>query len=353
MSQFFPLTIAAVYPETRDATVLEFDVPDTLASRFAHRQGQHLTLRATIGGQDVRRAYSLCNAVGAPLRVAIKKVEGGVFSGWAQTNLRAGQQIDVMPPSGNFHVPLEAGRARHYAGFASGSGITPMLSILKTTLQEEPASRFTLVYGNRNVGSAMFREELADLKDRHASRLSLIYVFSGEAQEVELCNGRLTHERVQGLLRSWLPVASIDHAFVCGPTGMMDDVCRALEDGGLAKSRIKREYFQPAGAPAAVAHRAAGAADAGRRMTLIVDGATRQVAWTGTAATILDEALAAGIDLRYSCKGGVCATCRCRVIEGAVEMDAQYALDDDELAQGYVLGCRARPSTPNLVLEFD
>ncbi|GAB7537070.1 2Fe-2S iron-sulfur cluster-binding protein [Burkholderia sp. 3C] len=353
MSQFFPLTIAAVRPETRDAAVLEFAVPQELKSQFMHRQGQHLTLRASIDGQEVRRAYSLCNAVGAPLQVAIKKVEGGLFSNWAHGNLRAGQQIEVMPPSGNFFVPLEAGRALHYVGFASGCGITPMLSILETTLREEPESRFTLVYGNRNIAAMMFREVLSDLKDRYPSRFSLIYVFSGETQEVELCNGRLTYPCAQGLLGSWLPAASIDHAFVCGPMQMMEDVCRALEEAGVAKSRIRREFFKPATEPVARAQRAAVADGAGKRITLIVDGATRQIEWTGAADTILDEALAAGIDIRYSCKGGVCATCRCRVVEGRAEMTTQYALDDQELADGYVLGCCARPLTPNLVLEFD
>lgn len=352
MSQFFPLTIAAVRTEAGSAAVLDLAVPEAMKPRFAHKQGQHLTLRAWIDGREVCRSYSLCNAVGAPLlRIAVKRVEGGVFSNWAAGNLRVGQQIDAMPPAGRFYVSTDESQSRHYAGFASGSGITPILSLMATALEQEPSSRFTLVYANRDVASMMFRESLADLKDRYPQRVSLIYLFSREEQEVDLCNGRLDQARCDALLKRWLPAASIDYAFVCGQEEMMNGVRRALEAAGVPAERIRHEHFGPVSASPARAPLVASSV--AKTITLKVDGVTRRIGWREGTESILDEALAAGIDLRYSCKGGVCGTCRCKVIDGEVVMDEQYALDDDELRDGYVLSCRSRPASTALLLEFE
>ncbi|WP_105530609.1 2Fe-2S iron-sulfur cluster-binding protein [Solimicrobium silvestre] len=359
MPQFFPLTISHVQHEPGDALVLTLAVPADLREHFTYIQGQHLTLRAYIDGKETRRAYSLCNAVGEPsLQLAIKKVAGGAFSNWAHQTLQRGTQIDVMQPAGHFNTTLDAKHARHYAGFVAGSGITPLLSIIKTSLQQEPDSRFTLVYCNRTLSSMLFREQLADLKDRFPQRLSLIYLFTAEAQEIELLNGRLSTERCRALLQHWLPSASIDYAFVCGPAAMMQAVAAALSEAGLPDERIKLEYFAAAGstitpdsAPAQT--ESLTTLTSAVEMTLIVDGVQRQLRLDKAVDNILDAALEAGIDLPYSCKGGVCATCRCKVLQGEVAMTGNYALSANELAAGYVLSCRSRPLTRRLVLDFD
>ena len=240
MSKFHPLQVARVERETRDAVAITFAVPEALRAQYRFEQGQHLTLRAVVDGEDVRRSYSICSAVqDGTLRIAVKKSPGGVFSTWANTVLKAGDTIDVMPPLGHFNVPLSAGAARHYLGFAAGSGITPLLSIIKTTLAAEPLSRFTLVYGNRASGTVMFKEELAGLKDIYLGRFNLVHVLSREAQDIELLHGRIDRAKADALLAQWVPLADIDTAFVCGPEGMMDAVTAALRARGFSDARIK------------------------------------------------------------------------------------------------------------------
>lgn len=355
MSKFHSLTVAHVHQETRDTIVATFAVPAALRERFAFTQGQHLTLRAQVNGEDLRRSYSICSAVqDGDLRVAIKRTPGGQFSTWANDTLKPGVAIEVMPPMGHFNLPLDAAHCKRYLAVAAGSGITPVLSIVKTTLQAEPRSSFTLVYGNRASSAVIFREELAELKDLYAQRLNLVYVMSREQQDVELFNGRITREKCEQLFGRWIRVADQDAAFVCGPEGMMNDVREALQAAGMPKDAIKVELFAasiPKKVPHAQARPVLGRQDC--EVTVVVDGSHRSFTMEKDRESVLDAGLKQGIELRYSCKGGVCATCRCKVVEGKVEMDANYALEDYEIARGFVLSCQAFPVTDRVVLDFD
>lgn len=357
MNHFHSLTVAKVTRDTRDAVLVSFDVPDELAAAYHYQPGQHLTLRTTIAGQDLRRSYSICSSVqDGQLRVGIKKVAGGLFSTWANEQLKAGMQLDVMPPMGSFHVPLAPEQSRHYLGFAAGSGITPLFSIIKTTLETEPGSRFTLVYGNRASSTVMLRDELADLKDRYLDRLSVVHVMSREKQDLDLFNGRIDRAKCEALCRQWVPVADIDYAFICGPESMMHEVTAALQALGLGKEQIKAELFAAGGSQRSDArrHGAAGAASAGEcEVTLVIDGSHQSFTMKRDSESVLDAGLAQGIDIRYACKGGICATCRCKVVDGKVDMDANYALEDYEIASGFVLSCQAFPASDKLVLDFD
>jgi len=355
MSKFHRLSIARVERETRDAVAITFAVPPALADQFRYAQGQHLTLRADIGGHDVRRSYSICSAVqDGVLRIAVKKSPGGVFSTWANDALKAGDTIDVMPPLGHFNVPLDAAHARHYLGFAAGSGITPLLSIVKTTLAAEPRSRFTLVYANRASGTVMFREELAALKDRNLGRFNLVHVLSREAQDVEMLHGRIDRAKADALLAHWVPLADVDTAFVCGPEGMMDAVVGALKSRGFPDARIKVERFAasiPKHTHVASAEPAPGHAEC--EVTVVIDGATRRFALAKGKENVLEAGLRNGVELPYSCKGGVCSTCRCRLTEGEVDMDVNFALEDYEVARGYILACQSYPVTDKVSVTFD
>ena len=355
MSKFHRLKVATVTRETRDAIVLTFDVPPELREAFSFIQGQHLTLRADIGGDDVRRSYSICSAVHDPvLRIAVKKAPGGVFSMWANERVQAGQTIDVMPPMGHFNVPLAADNRKHYVGFAAGSGITPLLSIIKTTLHAEPRSAFTLFFGNRSSSAVMFKEELADLKDEFLGRLNLVYVMSREAQDIDVLNGRIDRKKADALLEHWVDVADIDTAFVCGPDGMMQAVSESLLAHGVPKSRIKMELF--AASIPKHERKAYTPPDAGHTecaVTVIIDGAAKQFTLQKTKENIIDAALQQGIELPYSCKGGVCSTCRAKLIEGEVDMDVNFALEDYEIARGFILCCQSYPVTDKVVVDFD
>ncbi|MEG2961890.1 MAG: FAD-binding oxidoreductase, partial [Janthinobacterium sp.] len=244
MSKFYPLCVSNVRNETRDTIAVTFDVPAELQQQFRFQQGQHLTLRANINAEDVRRSYSICSAVqDGSLRVAIKRTPGGAFSTWANDTLKAGATIEVMPPMGHFNVPLDCLNRKHYLAFAAGSGITPILSIIKTTLLTEPLSRFTLFYGNRASSSVIFKEELTDLKDVYLERLNLVYVMSREQQDIELFNGRITQEKCEQFLQHWIKVEDYDNAFICGPEDMMLGVSAALQAAGMPKQNIKIELF--------------------------------------------------------------------------------------------------------------
>ncbi|WP_313033805.1 1,2-phenylacetyl-CoA epoxidase subunit PaaE [Massilia alkalitolerans] len=355
MSKFYPLTVAKVKQETRDAIAVTFDVPAELKPQFAYQQGQHLTLRAMIDGEDVRRSYSICSAVqDEQLRVAIKRVSGGQFSSWANEHLKPGATLEVMPPMGHFNVPLDPQSERHYLAFAAGSGITPILSIVKTTLQAEPKSRFTIVYGNRASSSVIFRDELTDLKDTYMDRLKLVYVMSREQQDIELFNGRITEAKCGLFLKHWIAIDDIDVAFICGPEDMMHGVSRSLQAAGLAKEKIRIELFaasipkhehKPRRIEAGAQHQT--------EVTVIMDGNAASFTMDKDKESLLDAGLRAGIDMRYSCKGGVCSTCRCKVLDGQVEMDVNYALEDYEVARGFVLSCQSFPITDKVVVDFD
>ena len=355
MSKFHPLTIASVARETRDTVTLTFDVPPALGDAFRFVQGQHLTLRADIGGEHVRRSYSICSAVqDQKLRIAVKKTPGGAFSTWANEHLRQGATIDVMPPMGHFNVALEPANRKHYVGFAAGSGITPLLSIVKTTLLAEADSRFTLFYGNRSSFAVIFKEELADLKDRYLDRFNLIYVMSREPQDIALLNGRIDQQKTDALLAHWVDLADVDTAFVCGPDGMMQAVSKSLQVHGFPKSRIKIELF--AASIPKHQHKAHAAPEPGHAecaVTAIIDGAAREFTLEKTKENIIDAAIRQGIELPYSCKGGVCSTCRAKLVEGEVDMDVNFALEDYEVARGFVLCCQSYPVTDKVVVDFD
>jgi ring-1,2-phenylacetyl-CoA epoxidase subunit PaaE len=288
------------------------------------------------------------------LRVAIKRTPGGLFSSWANEHLEPGATLEVMPPMGHFNVPLEPESERHYLAFAAGSGITPILSIIKTTLQAEPKSRFTLVYGNRASSSVIFRDELTDLKDVYMGRLKLVYVMSREQQDIELFNGRITGEKCSAFLRHWIDIADIDIAFICGPEDMMHGVSKSLQEAGMAREKIRIELF--AASIPKHEHKSRPLA-AGRQhqteVTVIMDGSAASFTMDKDKESILDAGIRAGIDMRYSCKGGVCSTCRCKVVDGNVEMDVNYALEDYEVARGFVLSCQAFPITDKVVIDFD
>jgi ring-1,2-phenylacetyl-CoA epoxidase subunit PaaE len=356
MSKFYPLTVASVKHETRDAIAVTFDVPPDMREAFRYRQGQHLTLRATIDGEDVRRSYSICSAVQDDrLRVAIKRVQGGLFSTWANESIRPGGTLDVMPPEGRFNLPLEPDSRRHYLAFAAGSGITPILSIVKTTLIAEPHSRFTVLYGNRASSSVIFRDELAELKDQYLERLNLVYVMSREQQDIELFNGRITQDKCRQLFQHWLRVEDVDYAFICGPEDMMHGVSAALQEAGMPKERIRIELFAAGAAqePRKPRRQAAGEVHHHTEVTVIMDGSHASFTMDRDKESLLDAGLRAGLDMRYSCKGGVCSTCRCKVREGQVDMDVNYALEDYEVARGFVLSCQSFPVTDKVVVDFD
>lgn len=353
MSQFHPLTIREVRAETADAVSVAFAVPPELRDTFRYVQGQHLILRAVVDGEELRRPYSICSSVADDeLRVAIKRVAGGRFSNFANDRLQAGQRLDVLPPAGHFFVPLDPARAGRYLAVAAGSGITPILSILKTTLESEPHSRFTLLYGNRSRADTLFGAELERLQARYAERLRLLLVYSREAQAAAEQRGHIDAARCDALFAGDLPVAELDAAFLCGPQAMSATVRDALQRHGLAAERIHCELFSVAEGPGASAP-AALAVQAPSQVTLICDGRRHSFALAADGPSILDAGLAQALDLPYSCKAGVCATCKCRLVEGEVAMDANYALEAAEVAAGYVLCCQAHPRSATVVLDFD
>ncbi len=354
-SKFHPLRVADCRPETRDAIVVTFEVPAEQTERFRFVQGQHLVLRTQLEGEEVRRSYSICSAPqDGKLQVAIKRVHDGLFSRWANEHLQPGHLIECMEPAGHFNVPLQPATQRHHVAFASGSGITPVLSIIKTTLAAEPHSRFTLFYGNRASSAVIFKEELENLKDRYLSRFNLVFILSREPQDIDLFNGRIDREKCDELLQHWVDPADIDVAYICGPQSMMEAVSESLQAHGVERPRIKMELFStglPQGPRRAVAPRDEAAADC--TVTLIQDGHTRQFHMQRDRLTVLDAALEQGIELPYSCKGGVCSTCRCKRTQGEVDMDVNFALEDYEVARGFMLTCQSYPVTRELVLDFD
>lgn len=356
MARFLPLTVTDIRRDTRDAVVVTLAPRPEDEAAFAFVQGQYLTFRREFDGQELRRSYSICAGLDeGALRVGIKRVEGGTFSGWANAALAPGMVLEAMPPAGRFHTALDPAARRHYLGFAGGSGITPVLSIIKTVLSREPHSRFTLVYANRRISSIMFREELEDLKNTHLGRLSVLHVLEDEAQEIDLFTGRVDEARVARLFETWIDAPSVDVAFICGPEPMMLAIARALRAHGLRDDQIKFELFasgQPGRAPRkAEAGPAATAAGVTAEVTL--DGATRIFTMPREGQSLLDAALANDIDAPYACKAGVCSTCRAMVLEGEVEMRANHALEDYEVRQGYVLTCQCHPLTDRVVVSYD
>lgn len=354
--QFHELTVEAVDRLVEDAVAITFAVPDGLRETFAFRAGQHLTVRRVEGGQDVRRSYSICSTPAeltgrGRLRIGVKQVPGGVFSGYAMAGLRPGDTIEVLPPLGHFTTDFAAGRSRHYAAVVAGSGITPVLSLVATALATEPESRFSLVYGNRYARSVMFIEELADLKDRYRARLHLIHVLSREPGDAELLSGRLDPARVGGILDTLLDPSGVDEWFLCGPYGMVTGTRAVLAERGVPEVRVHTELFHVEDTPP-VSREADAAPESGATVTILLDG--RASTFTmGHRERVLDAALRVRPELPYACKGGVCSTCRARLVDGKVQMARNYALQPDELAAGYVLTCQSSPVTDTLTVDYD
>jgi ring-1,2-phenylacetyl-CoA epoxidase subunit PaaE len=355
---FHPLRVRAIEPDTAEAVVVSFELPPALQATFDFQPGQYLTLRHTIGGEDLRRSYSICaGADDGELRVGVRKVRGGVFSNWINAELKVGDTLQVMAPQGRFHVPLQPEAKRHFLGVAGGSGITPILSILKTVLAREPQSRCTLIYGNRTLQSTMFKEALEDLKNRYLTRLVLHHVFSDEPTDAELNHGLMNRAKLAEFLGTLVPAAQIDHAFVCGPFQMNDEAEAALREAGVPEERIHIERFgvAPGGAQAvgAVLHQAQAGDATQARVTLIRDGLSRELLFSKEQPSILDAASAAGLEVPFSCTSGVCGTCRAKVMAGEVRMERNFALDKAEVANGFVLCCQAHPLTERVILSFD
>jgi ring-1,2-phenylacetyl-CoA epoxidase subunit PaaE len=355
-THFHTLTISDVTRETADAISVNFIVPETHKAAFYFKPGQHLTMRADIEGEDIRRNYSLCVAPQEnQLKVAIKQISGGVFSNWAAHNLKPGMTLDVLPPHGNFTIAFDPQNCGHYVGFAGGSGITPILSLLKTALLVEPKSRFTLFYGNRDSDAIIFLEELAALKNKYMDRLCVYHFLSDEAEDIDLFNGMLNLEKCNQILETLIKLETINHFFICGPGPMMDAAEAALIAHHVNVEKIHIERFtanRPSGEDTA-ARLVESTKVAGVSMKLTLDGRTRTVAFDALTGNILDSARAAGLPAPYACKAGVCATCRGKVVAGEVTMAARYGLSDEEIAAGYILTCQSIPKGAGVEINYD
>jgi ring-1,2-phenylacetyl-CoA epoxidase subunit PaaE len=352
--RFHRLAVNDLRRETTDAISLTFTIPKELANDYRFSPGQYLTLRTTMDGEEVRRSYSICSGPDdGELRIAVKKVDGGAFSNWAAEELQTGDELEVMTPTGRFGVAPAPEQARLHVGFAAGSGITPILSIIKGVLAREPDSRFFLFYGNRSTSGMLFLEELEELKDRFMQRFSLFHVISGEEQDIPILHGRLDGEKVRVLLRSLVPAAEVDHLFICGPSGMSEEIEATCREIGIAEDKIHVERFvsefggkprpkqivSPGAPPKALA-------------SLIIDGKRREVP-VAEGEAILDAALRAGMDLPFACKGGMCSTCRAKLVEGEARMEVNYSLEPWELQAGFILTCQARPCSERVVVDYD
>ena len=352
---FHALRVAEIVAETDEANSIRFDVPDELKDAFRFKAGQHLSVRAEIGGEEVRRNYSLCVAPDeGHLKVTVKRIAGGVFSNWIGDNLKVGDTLDVMVPHGSFTVEFDPVRKGRYVAFAGGSGITPVMSLIKTALKGDPQSRFTLFYGNRDSSSVIFLEQLAALKDRYMGRFELYHFLSDEEGDVELFNGMLDRAHIDESIEDLVAEPSeIDAWFICGPGPMMDAAEAALTNRGVARDRIHIERFLAGRPSAALAAQMAQLQEkaAGLTLSVTLDGRTRKVEFT--EANILDSAREAGLPAPFACKAGVCATCRAKVTKGKVEMAARYGLTDEEIAAGYVLTCQSVPVGEGVAVDYD
>jgi ring-1,2-phenylacetyl-CoA epoxidase subunit PaaE len=350
---FHLLRVAELERITDDAVAITFEVPEELAQEYRFAAGQHLALRCTIAGDDVRRNYSICTpASSGRLRVGVKRLPGGVFSSYAMERLRVGDTIEVLTPTGQFGTPLDPAQARHYGAVAAGSGITPILSIVASALEVEPGSRVTLIYANRTTGTIMFLEELEDLKNRHLGRLQLIHVLDEEWREAELLSGRLDRERLTALLDTLVP-PDVDEWFLCGPLGLTETVHDTLVDRGVDPDHIHRELFHVDTGTARRPPPPPADTGAGARVTVVLDGRGTSFTLEPGTEPILDAALRLRNDAPYACKNGVCGTCRAKLVHGKVEMAQNFALERDELERGYVLACQSYPAAEEVTLDFD
>lgn len=356
-THFHPLKVKEVRKETADCVSVALEVPENLRSAFGFHQGQYLTLKATINNEEVRRSYSICSApMENELRIAIKKIEGGVFSTWANTMLKAGDTLEVMPPQGKFYTPLDPAHHKHYLAFAAGSGITPIISIIKQTLATELHSQFTLVYSNRSRSAIIFFEALEGLKNKYMDRFHLIWLLSREKTDTPLHFGRINREKLQQLA-AVIPFHAIDAFFICGPEEMITNVRDFLKDSAIDSRKIHYELFASPGQhkKTAAVSKPKDAADEGPKSHVVIklDGRTFAFDLAFDSESILDAAARQGADVPYSCKGGVCCTCRAKLVEGEVDMVVNYALDPEEVAEGFILTCQSHPRTEKVVIDFD
>ncbi len=356
--KFYELKVKEVRPETADCVSVALEVPEQLSETFRFAPGQYLTFRTNLDNEEVRRSYSICvSPHEGDLRVAVKKVEQGKFSTYANDVLKKGDLIEVMPPMGKFTPKQTDKQQKNYLAFAAGSGITPVMSIMKAILETEPGSTFTLVYGNKNRNTIIFREAIEALKNKYMQRFSVYHVLSREQMEVPLFNGRISAEKCTELSKTLIDIDSIDEAFICGPEDMILSVRQQLIDLGMPSASVHIELFtSPDQAKAThekwVSEHARDNSSMSK-VSIILDGTTFDIDLAYNGDSILDAALKHGADLPYACKGGVCCTCRAQVTEGAVDMEVNYALEPDEIAKGFVLTCQSHPKTERVVIDFD
>jgi ring-1,2-phenylacetyl-CoA epoxidase subunit PaaE len=355
MSKFHSIQVADIYKETKDCSVITFDIPENLKSDFSYNSGQHLTLRTTINGQEVRRSYSLCSSpTQNTWQVAVKKIDSGLFSTFVNDQLKKGDFLEVMPPNGTFFTEVNPSLAKNYIAFAAGSGITPVLSIIKNHLASEPNSTFQLFYLNRTVKSIIFKEELEQLKNVYFNRFEIFHFLTKEHRVSELFNGRFTKEKLQVLTEKIINIPAINECFICGPEDMIFLVRDELTAAGLPKDKIHYELFTT-GLTEEDKQRINKIVEKkveGTEVTIVDGGKEFHFVMGEDFDNILDGALAAGADLPFACKGGVCSTCRCKVLEGTVEMKLNYSLEEEELAKNYVLSCQAVPTSKKVVVDF-
>jgi ring-1,2-phenylacetyl-CoA epoxidase subunit PaaE len=355
MAKFHTLKVSDLYKETKDCSVITFEVPSEVKQDFEFTQGQHMTLKTVIDGQDVRRSYSLCSSpVEGKWQVAVKRISGGLFSNYVNETLKPGDMLEVMPPSGVFYTKIEPEKAKHYIAFAAGSGITPILSIMKTHLALEPLSTFKLFYLNRSVKSIIFKEEIEQLKNRYFDRFEIFHFLTKEHRNIPLLNGRFTQEKLEMLTRHIIDVEQVSDCFICGPEEMIFLIRDHLSKAGLEQEKIHFELFSSGHTQHDIerANRVLENKVEGTQVTIIDGGKEFHFVMSEDHDNILDGALAAGADLPFACKGGVCSTCKCQVIDGSVEMKVNYALDQRELDKNYILSCQAVPTSSRLVVDF-
>lgn len=354
MAKFYTLTIADIYKETKDSSVITFDVPDNLKPMFEYKQGQHLTLRANIDGEDLRRSYSLCSAPHeGKWKVAVKRISNGIFSSYVNDTLQKGDQLEVMPPHGNFYLECRPDEGRNYIAFAAGSGITPILSIIKTHLQTEPKCTFKLFYLNKSVKSILFKEEIELLKNKYFGRFEIFHFLSKEKRNIPLFNGRFDKEKLKIIATKLMDISQVDACFVCGPEEIIHLVKDELTAAGLEANKVHFELFTPSSGGRSVATKVIENKVTGTEVTIIEGGKEFHFTMAEDDDNILDGALSAGADLPFACKGGVCSTCKCRVVEGTVEMKVNYALEEAEVEKNFILSCQAVPTSEKLIVDFD
>lgn len=356
MTDFHPIKVKDIYKDTKDTVVVSFDIDEQLKNDFRFTQGQHLTLRKTINGQEIRRSYSLCSS---PLenewKVAIKEIPSGIFSTYANTILKAGDTLEVMKPSGTFGVSSDSKNVKNYLFFAAGSGITPIISMIKTYLKVEPNSTCKLFYVNKTAKSIVFKEELEQLRNTYFGRLEIYYFLTKEKRDIDLFNGRFDDEKMQVLTKTFIDIPDTGEVFLCGPEDMVNYVSEYLINAGLPKHLVHFELFIKGltEEDKLRVERLAQQNVNGVEVTIIDGGKEFHFTMQEDDDNVLDGALSAGADLPYACKGGVCSTCKCKVLEGTVEMKINYALEDDDLQKDYVLSCQAVPTSKKLVVDFD